>query len=52
MHEDKLSVQSMNFAVEIINLVKELKVKKESIVSNQIVRSGTSIAKANSDKSN
>lgn len=43
MREDKLSVQSMNFAVEIINLVKELKVKKESIMSNQIGRSGTSI---------
>ena len=43
MREDKLSVQSMNFAVEIINLVKELKTKKESIMSNQIGRSGTSI---------
>ena len=43
MREDKLSVQSMDFAVEIINLVKELKSKKESIISNQIGRSGTSI---------
>ena len=43
MHEDKLSLQSMDFAVEIINLVKELKLKKESIISNQIGRSGTSI---------
>ena len=43
MREDKLSVQSMNFAVQIINLVKELKSKKESIISNQIGRSGTSI---------
>lgn len=33
----------MDFAVEIINLVKELKIKKESIISNQIGRSGTSI---------
>jgi len=43
MREDKLSVQSMDFAVDIINLVKELKLKKESIISNQIGRSGTSI---------
>ena len=42
MREDKLSVQSMDFAVQIINLVKELKSKK-SIISNQIGRSGTSI---------
>jgi len=33
----------MAFAVSIINLVKELKLKKESIISNQIGRSGTSI---------
>ena len=43
MCEDKLSIQSMDFAVEIINLVNELKSKKESIISNQIGRSGTSI---------
>ena len=43
MRDDKLSVQSMDFAVSIINLVKELKLKKESIISNQIGRSGTSI---------
>ena len=43
MREDKLSVQSMDFAVQIINLVKELKSKRESIISNQIGRSGTSI---------
>ncbi|MEE1280451.1 MAG: four helix bundle protein [Oscillospiraceae bacterium] len=43
MHDDKLSVQSMDFAVSIINLVKELKLKKENIISNQIGRSGTSI---------
>ena len=43
MREDKLSIQSMDFAVAIINLVKELKTKKESIISNQIGRSGTSI---------
>ena len=33
----------MDFAVSIINLVKELKLKKENIISNQIGRSGTSI---------
>ena len=43
MRNDKLSVQSMDFAVQIINLVKSLKVQHESIISNQIGRSGTSI---------
>jgi len=33
----------MDFAVSIIHLVKDLKQKKESIISNQIGRSGTSI---------
>ena len=32
-----------DFAVSIINLVKELRAKHESIISNQIGRSGTSI---------
>lgn len=43
MRNDKLSVQSMDFAVLIIELVKRLKEKRESIISNQIGRSGTSI---------
>ncbi len=43
MRNDKLSIQSMDFAVQIINLVKMLKDKRESIISNQIGRSGTSI---------
>ena len=43
MRDDKLSVYSMDFAVEIINLVKHLKMNKESIIANQIGRSGTSI---------
>lgn len=43
MRNDKLSVQSMDFAVQIINLVKALKAQHESIISNQIGRSGTSI---------
>ena len=33
----------MDFAVSIIELVKSLKEKRESIISNQIGRSGTSI---------
>ena len=43
MSESKLRTQSMDFAVSIINLVKYLKEKRESILSNQIGRSGTSI---------
>ena len=43
MSESKLRVQSMDFAVLIIELVKKLKDKRESIISNQIGRSGTSI---------
>lgn len=43
MSESKLRTQSMDFAVSIINLVKHLKEKRESIISNQIGRSGTSI---------
>ena len=43
MSESKLRSQSMDFAVQIINLVKALKEKRESIISNQLGRSGTSI---------
>ena len=43
MSESKLRTQSMDFAVSIIDLVKYLKEKRESIISNQIGRSGTSI---------
>ena len=43
MATDKLSELSMEFSVEIINLVKRLKEQRESIISNQIGRSGTSI---------
>ena len=43
MANDKLTEQSMDFAVEMINLVKQLKEQRESIMSNQIGRSGTSI---------
>ena len=43
MKENKLVELSMDFAVDILNLVKYLKSKHETIVSNQIGRSGTSI---------
>ena len=43
MAESKLRDQSTDFAVSIITLVKQLKEKRESIISNQIGRSGTSI---------
>ena len=43
MSESKLRELSMNFSVDIIDLVKHLKSIKESIISNQIGRSGTSI---------
>ena len=43
MSESKLRDLSMDFSVRIINLVKELKAKHESVISNQIGRSGTSI---------
>ena len=43
MTESKLRDLSLSFSVRIINLVKELKAKRESVISNQIGRSGTSI---------
>ena len=43
MSESKLRTLSMDFAVEIIELVKHLKSKHETIIANQIGRSGTSI---------
>lgn len=43
MSESNLKELSMEFAVNIIELVKNLKSAKESIISNQIGRSGTSI---------
>ncbi|MBQ7671253.1 MAG: four helix bundle protein [Clostridia bacterium] len=43
MQESKLRTQSLDFAVQIINSVKDLKSKHETIISNQIGRSGTSI---------
>ncbi len=43
MKENKLAQLSMEFSVDIINLVKHLKSNHEAIISNQIGRSGTSI---------
>ena len=43
MKENKLRELSMEFSVGIITLVKQLKANHESIISNQIGRSGTSI---------
>lgn len=43
MKENKLADLSLDFSIDIINLVKYLKSKHETIISNQIGRSGTSI---------
>ncbi len=43
MKENKLAELSMDFSVRIIALVKDLKAKHESVIANQIGRSGTSI---------
>ena len=43
MKENKLVELSMDFSVDMINLVKYLKANHETIISNQIGRSGTSI---------
>lgn len=43
MSESRLRTQFLDFAVSIINLVKSLKAKHETIIANQTGRSGTSI---------
>ena len=43
MKDNKLADLSMDFSVQIIALVKELKAKHETVIANQIGRSGTSI---------
>lgn len=43
MTNSKLRELSMEFSVDIINLVKYLKQNHETVISNQIGRSGTSI---------
>ena len=47
MKENKLADLSMYFSVQIINLVKHLKANHETVISNQIGRSGTSSIGAN-----
>ena len=42
MAESKLRTLSIDFAVQMLNLVKFLKSQHETIVSNQIGRAGTS----------
>lgn len=43
MKEDKLSELSMQLSVDILNLAKELRSKHETVISNQITRSATSV---------
>ena len=43
MKEDKLSDLSMELSVAVLKMVKELREKRECIISNQIGRSATSI---------
>ena len=43
MKDDKLSALSMQLSVDILALVKDLRDQKETIISNQIGRSTTSI---------
>ena len=43
MSDSKLRDMSMAFSVQIIHLVQELKARHETVISNQIGRSGTSI---------
>ena len=43
MKEDKLSDLSMQLSVDVLKLTKELKAKHETIISNQIGRSATSV---------
>ena len=43
MKEDKLSVLSMQLSVDILKLAKELRAKHETVISNQISRSATSV---------
>ena len=43
MREDKLGDLSMELSVEVLRLAKELRSKHETVISNQIGRSATSI---------
>ena len=43
MVQDKLSDLSMKLSVDVINLTTELRLKHETVISNQIARSATSV---------
>ena len=43
MKDNKLADLSMDFSIQILQLVNDLKAKRETIISGQIGRSGTSI---------
>ena len=43
MKEDKLSELSMQLSVDVLKLTKELRGKHETVISNQIGRSATSV---------
>ena len=43
MKDDKLSDLSMQLSVDILKLTKELRTKHETVISNQISRSATSV---------
>ena len=43
MKEDKLSDLSMELSVDVLKLAKDLRAKHETVISNQISRSATSV---------
>ena len=43
MREDKLGDLSMELSVDVLQLTKELRAKRETVIANQIGRSATSI---------
>ncbi len=43
MREDKLGDLSMELSVDVLQLAKELRARRENVISNQISRSATSI---------
>ena len=43
MKEDKLTDLSMQLSVDVLKLTKELRVRHENVISNQIGRSATSV---------
>ena len=43
MNEDKLTDLSMQLSVDVLKLAKELRAKHETVISNQISRSATSV---------